>query len=97
MKSALEIALEKTASAQESGKLTEKQRSTIGDLEKEYQAKIAEQEIMVESKIKLLAAQATGPEFQEQVHALREKLLQERERLEEDKKQKIQSVREQAS
>ena len=97
MKSALEIALEKTASAQQVGKLTEKQRSTIGDLEKEYQAKIAEQEIMVESKIKLLAAQATGPEFQEQVHALREKLLQERERLEEDKKQKIQSVREQAS
>lgn len=97
MKSALEIALEKTASAQQSGKLTEKQRSTIGDLEKEYQAKIAEQEIMVESKIKLLAAQATGPEFQQQVHALREQLLQERERLEEDKKQKIQSVREQAS
>ena len=97
MKSALEIALEKTASAQQGGKLTEKQRSTIGDLEKEYQAKIAEQEIMVESKIKILAAQATGPEFQEQVHALREQLLQERERLEEDKKQKIQSVREQAS
>lgn len=96
MKSALEIALEKTASAQQSGKLTETQRSTIGDLEKEYQAKIAEQEIMVESKIKLLAAQATGPEFQEQVHALREQRLQERERLEEEKKKKIQAVREQA-
>ena len=96
MKSALEIALEKTAGAQQSGKLTETQRSTIGDLEKEYQAKIAEQEIMVESKIKLLAAQATGPEFQEQVHALREQRLQERERLEEEKKKKIQAVREQA-
>lgn len=93
MKSALEIAMEKTAAAQQGGGLTDGQRSAIGDLEKEYQAKIAEQEIMIESKIKTLAAQATGPEFQQQVYALREQLLQERERLEGEKKAKIQSVR----
>ncbi len=97
MKSALEIAMEKTAGAQQGGKLTDEQRSAIGDLEKEYQAKVAEQEIMIESKIKVLAAQATGPEFQQQVHALREQLVQERERLEEEKKAKIQAVRDQAS
>ncbi len=97
MKSALEIAMEKTAGAEQVGKLTDEQRSAIGDLEKEYQAKIAEQEIMVESKIKLLAAQATGHEFQEQVHALREQLAQERERLDEDRKAKIQAVRDQSS
>ena len=51
---------------------------------------------MIESKIKALAAQATGPEFQEQVYALREKLVQERERLEEEKKARIQAVRDQA-
>ena len=96
MKSALEIAMEKTAGSQQGGTLTDEQRSAIGDLEKEYQAKIAEQEIMSESKIKLLAAQATGHEFQEQVHALREQLAQERERLEEEKKAKIQAVRDQA-
>ena len=96
MKSALEIAMEKTAGAQEGGKLTDEQRGAIGDLEKEYQAKIAEQEIMVESKIKALAAQATGPEFQQQVHALREQLVQERERLDEEKKAKVQAVRDQA-
>ena len=97
MKSALEIAMEKTAGAQEGGRLTDEQRSAIGDLEKEYQAKIAEQEIMIESKIKQLAAQATGHEFQEQVYALREQLAQERERLEEERKAKVQAVREQAS
>lgn len=97
MKSALEIAMEKTAGAQQGGQLTDEQRSAIGDLEKEYQAKIAEQEIMIDSKIKALAAQATGPEFQQQVLALREQLLQERERLEEEKKAKIQGVRDQAS
>ena len=97
MKSALEIAMEKTAGAEQGGKLTDEQRTGIADLEKEYQAKIAEQEIMNESKIKALAVQTQGPEFQEQVHALREQLVQERERLEEEKKAKIQAVRDQAS
>ena len=97
MKSALEIAMEKTAGAQQGGKLTDEQRGAIADLEKECQAKIAEQEIMTESKIKALAARATGPEFQEQAHALREQLAQERERLEEEKRAKIQAVRDQAS
>ena len=48
MKSALEIALEKTAT-QGRSKLTDEQRSEISNLEKEYRAKIAEKEIMVES------------------------------------------------
>ncbi|MXW05516.1 MAG: hypothetical protein F4Z81_10665 [Gemmatimonadetes bacterium] len=97
MKSALEIAMEKTAGAQQGGKLTDEQRKGIADLEKEYQAKIAEQEIMVESKIKALAAQAQGHEFQQQVHALREQLVQERERLESEKNAKIQAVRDRRS
>ncbi|MXZ75590.1 MAG: hypothetical protein F4207_13480 [Gemmatimonadetes bacterium] len=95
MKSALEIAMEKTASAQQGGKLTDEQRKGIADLEKEYQAKIAEQEIMVESKIKALAVQAQGHELQQQVHALREQLVQERERLEADRNTKIQALRDQ--
>ena len=97
MKSALEIAMEKTAGAQQGGKLTDEQRTEIAGLEKEYQAKVAEQEIMAESKIKALAVQVQGHEFQEQVHALREQLVQERERLEEEKKAKIQAVRDQSS
>ena len=92
MNSALEIALEKTAT-QGGSKLTDEQRSEISNLEKEYRAKIAEKEIMVESKIKQLAVQAGGPEFQTQVAALQEQLLQERERLEEDREKKIKAVR----
>ena len=97
MKSALEIAMEKTAGAQQGGTLTDEQRTGIADLEKEYQAKIAEQEIMIESKIKALAAQAQGHEFQQQVHAFREQLVQERERLEAEKNTKIQAVRDRRS
>lgn len=97
MKSALELAMEKTAGAQQGGKMTDEQRKGIADLEKEYQAKIAEQEIMVESKIKTLAVQAQGHELQQQVHALREQLVQERERLESEKNTKIQAVRDQST
>ena len=53
MKSALEIAMQKTAGGQEGGALTDEQKSAIGELEKEYHAKIVEQEIIVESKIKV--------------------------------------------
>jgi len=97
MKSALEIAMEKTGSMPQGASLTDRQREEIGNLEKEFQARIAEQEIMIESKIKALAVQAAGPEFQEQAHALREQLAQERERLEAEKQSKIQAVRDSAT
>jgi len=93
MKSALEIAMEKTAGGQEGGALTDEQKSAIGELEKEYQAKIAEQEIMVESKIKALAAQAAGPEFNEAVQVMRQQLVEERNRLESKKAKNIQAIR----
>jgi hypothetical protein len=93
MKSALEIAMEKIAGGQEGGALTDEQKSAIGELEKEYQAKIAEQEIMVESKIKGLAAQAAGPEFNEAVQVMRQQLVEERNRLESKKAKNIQAIR----
>jgi hypothetical protein len=93
MKSALEIAMEKTASAQEGGSLTDEQKAAIAQLEKECQAKIAEQEIMVESKIKGLAAQEAGPEFSEAVHIMRQQLAEERARFEAEKARKVQAVR----
>ncbi len=93
MKSALELAMEKTARTQEGGSLTDEQRSQIGELEKEYQAKIAEMEIMVESRIKMMASQEVGAEFGDQVGLLREEMAKERELLEKEKATKIQAVR----
>lgn len=92
MKSALEIAMEKTA-AREGGALTDEQKATIAELEKEYQAKIAEQEIMVETQINKAAANAPGPEFNEAVSVMRQQLAEERNRLEAEKAAKIQAVR----
>lgn len=94
MKSALELAMEKTASLQEGGGLTEEQKAKIAEIEKEYKAKIAEQEIMLESKLKAVARQEQGRAFSEQVTLLREQLAQERARLEEEKASKQAKVRE---
>ena len=94
MKSALEIAMEKTAKMQEGGSLTDEQRDKIGSLEKEYKAKIAEREIMAESKIKTIAMQEEGRAFSEHVTQLREHLAQEKAQLEEEKAAKIKAVRE---
>ncbi|MBM3264134.1 MAG: hypothetical protein FJY97_12015 [candidate division Zixibacteria bacterium] len=93
MKSALEIAMEKTANLHEGGALTDSQRTAIADVEKTYQAKIAEQEIMVESKIKTAAARMHGAEFSAVVNELRQQLAQEKGRLEQEKATKIQTIR----
>jgi pyruvate/oxaloacetate carboxyltransferase len=94
MKSALELALEKTARLYEGGTLTDAQRAAIAELEKMYQAKIAEQEIMTESKIKAAAVQMHGAEFSALVMQLREQLAQEKARIGQEKAAKIQAVRE---
>lgn len=94
MKSALEIALEKTANLQESGSLTDEQRAEIADTEKIYQAKIAEQEIMLQSKLKSATIQLRGADFSEVVGELRRQLGEEKDRLEREKAGKITAIRE---
>ena len=96
MKSALEIALERTAKLSEGEatvKLTDDQRAKIAELEQEYRAKIAEQEIMAETHIKALALQTSGREFSEQVMLLREQLNQDKQRLDAEKTARVQAVR----
>lgn len=94
MKSALELALEKTANLQEGGPLTDEQRAEIADTEKIYQAKIAEQEIMLQSKLKSAAIQLHGADFSEVVGELRRQLGEEKDRLEREKAGKITAIRE---
>jgi hypothetical protein len=97
VKSALELAMERTASMQESGPLTDEQRSKISELEKEYQAKIAEMEIMVEARINAMASQEVGAAFSEQVGLLREEMGKEKALFEKEKAAKIQAVRDESS
>ncbi len=80
MKSALELAMEKTAKmvSQEDSELTESQKKRISGIEAEFQAKVAEAEIMLEQKIR--GIDAADPELAEAVlESLGEEFRKEKE------------------
>ncbi|HUU50272.1 MAG TPA: hypothetical protein VMW81_04885 [Nitrospinota bacterium] len=97
MKSALEIAMEKLKKmgeqTDENISLTEKQKNMIADIKKEYDAKIAEKEIMMQSKIKELAYQGEPIEVREQTEFLQKEFAEEKIRLEQEKNKKIEEIR----
>ncbi len=88
MKSAVELALEKLGKLNQdssSESLTDEQRQRIVDLRKQYDAKIAEKEIMMQSEIRQMmqrhhpqeaavAAQGLQEQFQETKRALQQEL-----------------------
>ena len=96
MKSALELAMEKLNArpAEESTvALTEAQRQEIGDLRKQYDAKIAEKEIMMQSEIRQFVQRRPPQEAMAAAHELREKFQHTRKALQEELEAKIAAVR----
>ena len=97
MKSALELAMEKI-NAQKSQEetvvsLTAVQRQEISDLRKQYDAKIAEKEIMLQSDIRQLMQRRPPQEVMAAAHELREKFQQTKKALQEELEAKIATVR----
>lgn len=96
MKSALELAMEKlnARQAEESTvALTAAQRQEISDLRKQYDAKIAEKEIMMQSEIRQFIQRRPPQEAMAAAHELREKFQQTRKALQEELEAKIAAVR----
>ena len=96
MKSALELAMEKLNARQAEETtvaLTEAQRQEISDLRKQYDAKIAEKEIMMQSEIRQLVQRRPPQEAMAAAHELREKFQQTRKALQEELEAKIAAVR----
>jgi len=96
MKSALELAMEKLK-ARESEEstvvLTDAQRQEISDLRKQYDAKLAEQEIMMQSEIRQFIQRRPPQEAMAAAQELREKFQQTRKALQEELETKIAAVR----
>lgn len=97
MKSALELAMEKlnAQKAQEAPglALTDAQRQEIGDLRKQYDAKIAEKEIMMQADIRQFVQRRPPQEAMAAAHELREKFQQTKKALQEELEAKIATVR----
>ena len=99
MKSAIDLAMEKMKKMngdEETVSLTEEQKQKIAETRKEYEAKIAEKEIMVKDRLKELPEGAEPAEIQEYVSLMQKELAEERARLEEEKNKKIEKIRKQS-
>ena len=94
MKSALELAMEKTASmVDDKAKLTPEQLEAIDQTKKEYEAKWAEQEIVLNERIKEISMQEDPQTFAEHERQFREEKRRVRDQIFEERDQKIAQIR----
>lgn len=95
LKSAWEIAMEKLKDQEETAaeKLTDEQKKAIAEIRNKYKARTAETEINTESKIK--SAVATGA--YDQIEAVREQLVEEKNRLNREMEKEIEKIRKSGS
>jgi hypothetical protein len=91
MKSAYELAMERLAKEDPEGSvsLTDEQKAALSEVDKKYQAKIAEREIFLNKQ--LMDAQASGD--LEAIGQLETQLRNERQRLEEERESAKEKIR----
>jgi Spy/CpxP family protein refolding chaperone len=97
MKSALELALERTdhvrkAIHEEGLSLTNEQRMQLADLEREYSAKIAEKDVMLQTELRKLV-QFPPAEAVPVIEHLRERFIEEKRKLVVEKEEKAARIR----
>lgn len=98
MKSALELALERTEhvrkTIQEEGlTLTKAQQDQLAELEREYNAKIAEKDVMLQTEMRQLFTRYPPQEAYAHAEELRQRFLEDKRKLAEEKEQKATSIR----
>ena len=96
MKSALELAMQKINARQERApvaSLTEAQRSEIGELRKQYEAKIAEKEIMMQAEIGRLVRNRPPQEAAAKIQELQAQFQESKKALQEELEAKVSALR----
>ncbi len=94
MKSALELAMEKVGKIQsDDGALTDEQRQQIGELRKQYEAKIAEKEIMMQSEIQKMIQYRPPQEAVMGARQLQEQFLETKKALQQEAEDKVAEIR----
>jgi DNA-binding transcriptional regulator YbjK len=98
MKSALELALERTehvrkAIREDGLTLTDAQREQLAELEREYGAKIAEKDVMLQAEMRQLWMRYPPAEAGPVIEQLRERFIEEKRKLMEEKEAKIARLR----
>lgn len=95
MKSALELAMEKTDSMvdKDQVKLTPDQIAAVDEVKREYEAKWAEQEIVLKERITKIQTETDPQTFAEHQRQFQNEMTQVRDRIFEERDQKIQAIR----
>ena len=96
MKSAVELAMEKLGkqhAKDDTIPLTDEQRREIGDVRKQYEAKIAEKEIMLQAEIRGLVQRHPPHEAAAAAKELQEKFQETRKVLQQELEEKIAVIR----
>ena len=98
MKSALELALERTehvrqAIHDEGLALTDAQHEQLAELEREYSAKIAEKDVMLQAEMRHLFTRYPPAEAHAMAEELRQKFVEEKHKLSEEKEAKAARIR----
>lgn len=96
LKSAYELAMEKLRAqgASEEATLSAQQKERIAELRREYQAKLAEREIMKGNRVARLPERTRPEELAERRREIEDEYGEERRALEEELEAKIREVRE---
>ena len=98
MKSALELALEKTDELVDKDmKLSSDQVAAIDEARKEYEAKWAEQEIVLKGRIAKVQAEADLQTFAEHSRQFQDEMNQVREKIFTERDEKIEKIRQATS
>ena len=96
MKSALELAMQKVDARQERSpvaSLTEAQRREIAALRKQYEAKIAEKEIMMQAEIRRLVRERPPQEGAVKAQELQTRFQESKKALQEELEAKVSALR----
>jgi hypothetical protein len=98
MKSALELALERTdhvrkAIHEEGLALTEAQRDQLAELEREYSAKVAEKDVMLQSEMRKVYMHYPPAEAGALLEQLRQRFVDEKRKLMDEKEEKAARIR----
>ena len=97
LKSAWELSLERSEKLvpelKHKKKITKKQKEKISEIRKEYKAKIADKDIMLQDKLRKIHDHAPPEDIQMVIQELKNIFMDEKKVFEEEMEKKIESVR----
>ena len=97
LKSAWELSLERSEKLvpelKNKKKITKKQKAKISDIRKEYKAKIADKDVMLQDKLRKLHDRIPPDEIQQVMEELQREFAEEKKAFEEEMEKEIESAR----